>query len=138
MKAERLQKRLRSDQSESNPSGLVPINRLCSQKQDHSLVVGDPKIITRVPCWEHGSALPNEITAWLGCKRPSNAPVGGVCMQVRLSRGPELPDSQVYSGIMGTVDEALAALGIQFQTRSKATVTTTAALVGTRKRTPSR
>jgi hypothetical protein len=59
-------------------------------------------------------------------------------MQVRLSRGPELPDSQVYSGIMGTVDEALAALGIQFQTRSKATVTTTAALVGTRKRTPSR
>src|SRR5260370_40908191 len=42
-----------------------------------------------------------------------------------------------YSGIMGTVDEALAALGIQFQTRSKATVTTTAALVGTRKRTRS-
>lgn len=49
MKAERLQKRLRSDQSESNPSGLVPINRLCSQKQDHSLVVGDPEIVTRVP-----------------------------------------------------------------------------------------
>jgi hypothetical protein len=38
----------------------------------------------------------------------------------------------------GTADEALAALGIQLQTRSKATVTTTAALVGTRKRTPSR
>jgi hypothetical protein len=48
MKAERLQKRLRSDQSESSPSGLVPINRLCSQKQDHSLVVGDPEIITEV------------------------------------------------------------------------------------------
>jgi hypothetical protein len=40
--------------------GLVPRSALVSTKQDHSLVVGDPGIITRAPCWELRSASQNE------------------------------------------------------------------------------
>ena len=49
MKAERLQKRLRSDQSENNPLRIGPDKPLVFTKQDHSLVVVDPEIVTRVP-----------------------------------------------------------------------------------------
>jgi hypothetical protein len=48
---------------EQRPADQTP---LCSQKQDHSLVVGDPEIITRVPCCGLRSFHPNEMTPWLG------------------------------------------------------------------------
>jgi hypothetical protein len=52
--------------SRSNASGLVPINALVFTKQNHSRLVDDPETIMLAPCWGLRSALPSEMTPWLG------------------------------------------------------------------------
>jgi len=34
--------------------------------RNYSRFVGDPEVITRASCWELRSAIPNEMTPWLG------------------------------------------------------------------------